>query len=208
MACAPRRRSGAPSSSSPSSARRLGAWRVCFFFRRSLARPRSPCRLVRLRSCRAVCVRASSVCVCATAAAAARSVLLTLDEKDPRRLFEGSAILRQCRRIGVLDENQMKLDFVLSLTIAVRRCVCFIVSRVCVCVLCLFCVCVCVFVCLLCVCLRQIQMFTDAHNRTHAHFNTHTHTNSSYTHRTFWIAVCRRKCTSCVWPSRFTTRAC
>ena len=46
----------------------------------------------------------------------AARMLLTLDEKDPRRLFEGSAILRQCRRIGVLDENQMKLDFVLSLS--------------------------------------------------------------------------------------------
>jgi len=46
----------------------------------------------------------------------AARILLTLDEKDPRRLFEGSAIIRQCRRLGVLDENQMKLDFVLSLT--------------------------------------------------------------------------------------------
>ena len=42
--------------------------------------------------------------------------LLTLDEKDPRRLFEGAAILRQCRRIGVLDDQKMKLDYVLALT--------------------------------------------------------------------------------------------
>merc|ERR1712241_868364 len=34
---------------------------------------------------------------------------------DPRRLFEGNAILRRLVRIGVLDENRMKLDYVLGL---------------------------------------------------------------------------------------------
>merc|ERR1711884_1013566 len=41
--------------------------------------------------------------------------LLTLPEKDNRRLFEGNALLRRLVRIGVLDESRMKLDYVLGL---------------------------------------------------------------------------------------------
>ncbi|KAL7990004.1 hypothetical protein Chor_012670 [Crotalus horridus] len=43
--------------------------------------------------------------------------LLTLDEKDQRRLFEGNALLRRLVRIGVLDEGKMKLDYILGLKI-------------------------------------------------------------------------------------------
>ena len=48
--------------------------------------------------------------------AAARD-LLTLDEKDPKRLFEGAALLRRLNRYGILDEHQNKLDHVLGLKI-------------------------------------------------------------------------------------------
>merc|ERR1712205_245635 len=45
----------------------------------------------------------------------AARVLLTLDEKDPKRIFEGEAIMRRMYRYGLLDETQDKLDYVLAL---------------------------------------------------------------------------------------------
>lgn len=42
--------------------------------------------------------------------------LLTLPEKDPKRLFEGASILRKMQRYGLLGEDEQKLDFVLQLT--------------------------------------------------------------------------------------------
>jgi len=44
-------------------------------------------------------------------------VLLTLPEKDPKRLFEGAALMRRLTRIGLLGENEQKLDHCLALTV-------------------------------------------------------------------------------------------
>jgi len=44
-------------------------------------------------------------------------ILLTLDEKDEKRLFEGEALIRRLHRLGILDESKTKLDYVLALTI-------------------------------------------------------------------------------------------
>uniref|UniRef100_A0A0E0D1A7 30S ribosomal protein S4, chloroplastic n=1 Tax=Oryza meridionalis TaxID=40149 RepID=A0A0E0D1A7_9ORYZ len=43
--------------------------------------------------------------------------LLTLDEKNPCRIFEGEALLRRMNRYGLLGEGQNKLDYVLVLTV-------------------------------------------------------------------------------------------
>ncbi|CAG9314550.1 unnamed protein product [Blepharisma stoltei] len=43
--------------------------------------------------------------------------LLTLEETAPRRIFEGNALIRRMVRLGLLNENEKKLDFVLGLTL-------------------------------------------------------------------------------------------
>ncbi|KAL8429364.1 hypothetical protein Efla_001202 [Eimeria flavescens] len=43
--------------------------------------------------------------------------LLTLEEKDPRRIFQGTALLRRMVRLGLLSEGEQKLDYVLGLTV-------------------------------------------------------------------------------------------
>ena len=44
--------------------------------------------------------------------------LLTLEEKDPRRVFEGDALIRRMVRLGLLKESERKLDYVLGLTMS------------------------------------------------------------------------------------------
>ena len=40
-----------------------------------------------------------------------------LDDKNPRRLFEGNALIRRLIRLGILDKSKNKLDYVLALTV-------------------------------------------------------------------------------------------
>lgn len=43
--------------------------------------------------------------------------LLTLPENDPRRTFEGDALIRRIVKLGLLKEGERKLDYVLGLTL-------------------------------------------------------------------------------------------
>ena len=43
-------------------------------------------------------------------------LLNTLDEDDPKRMLQGAALLRRMQRLGLLANNQNKLDYILSLT--------------------------------------------------------------------------------------------
>ncbi|XP_055388697.1 uncharacterized protein LOC129617549 [Condylostylus longicornis] len=49
--------------------------------------------------------------------AAARH-LLTLEPNDPKRVFQGAALLRRMIRLGLLEEKEQKLDYVLGLTLS------------------------------------------------------------------------------------------
>jgi len=47
----------------------------------------------------------------------AARTLLTLPENDPKRVFEGEALIKRMVRLGVLAKDQQKLDYVLGLTL-------------------------------------------------------------------------------------------
>merc|ERR1711881_404651 len=48
----------------------------------------------------------------------AARTLLTLNEKNETRIFQGEALLRRMTRLGLLLESERKLDYVLGLTAA------------------------------------------------------------------------------------------
>merc|ERR1712185_318556 len=43
--------------------------------------------------------------------------LLTLEERDPQRIFQGQALMRRMIRYGILEEDKQRLDYVLELKI-------------------------------------------------------------------------------------------
>jgi len=43
--------------------------------------------------------------------------LLTLEEKDDKRIFQGEALLRRMIRLGLLNESERKLDYALAMTV-------------------------------------------------------------------------------------------
>ena len=43
--------------------------------------------------------------------------LMTLEPNDPKRVFDGQALLRRLTRLGLLSEGEQKLDYILSLTV-------------------------------------------------------------------------------------------
>merc|ERR1739847_165553 len=43
--------------------------------------------------------------------------LLTKDEKDPKRIFDGQALMRRLIRYGILEEDKQRLDYILGLKI-------------------------------------------------------------------------------------------
>lgn len=45
----------------------------------------------------------------------AARTLLTMDEKDAKRMFEGQALMRRLYKYGLLNETQDKLDYALAL---------------------------------------------------------------------------------------------
>ena len=47
----------------------------------------------------------------------AARILLTLPENHPKRVFEGEALIKRMIRLGVLKNDQKKLDYVLGLTL-------------------------------------------------------------------------------------------
>merc|ERR1712216_21098 len=53
---------------------------------------------------------------CPKTRATARN-LLTKDEKDPKRIFEGQALMRRMIRYGILDEDKQRLDYLLNLKV-------------------------------------------------------------------------------------------
>ena len=40
-----------------------------------------------------------------------------MDAKDPKRIFEGSALMKRMFRFGLLNEGENKLDYILGLTV-------------------------------------------------------------------------------------------